>query len=276
MPLMDLLGWLAEIHLGLLFAGLLVLLLLAKEIGYAIGRRTLARREARIAAGEAERRKEGVGMVTTGLLALVAFLLALAMSMAQSRHDARRDVVRQEANAIGTVWLRTDFAGDAAVTMRALLRDYAKVRLDSVTAPPGRGEFRRDYERTNDMQNRIWALASTAMRESRTPDTALLITALNEMIDVSLTSRRAFTDRVPIGVLRLLLWATLISIGAIGYNFALTGSRNTVFSVLLLVFWSSSLVLIVDMNNPVQGSIRVDPSPIAWTIQGFGPPAPLP
>lgn len=276
---MDLLAWLGGLHLWLLFLGLLVLLLLAKEIGFAVGTRTLRARARRAAlAGPAGQQggdqKDNIGLVTGGMLALVAFILALAMSMAQGRLDARRDVVRDEANAIGTVWLRADFAGQAAAPIRALLRDYAALRLETIESPPDPDDVAGELDRTNTMQGRIWALASAAARHDHTPETALLIESLNDMFDLSLTSRRAFTDRVPIGVLRMLLWTALISMGVVGYHFAQAGGRHLLFSGLLLAFWSGAMVLIVDMNNPTKGSIRVDPAPLVWTIQGFGPPLP--
>jgi hypothetical protein len=272
MLLMDLLAALAEVHFGLLFAGLVLLLLAAKEVGYAVGRQAFARRERRLGDNQAVDPKEGVGLVTGGMLALMAFLLALSVSMAQGRYDSRREAVRNEANAIGTTWLRADFAGSAAPAMRALLREYAGHRLQAVQNPPARAALAADVTRTNDLQARIWAIASDSAVNRHTPEIALLVQAVNEMFDVSLTSRRAFTDRVPVGILRMLLWATLISVGVIGYNFAMAGTRHFVFSLLLLVFWSTSLVLIVDLNDPTKGTIHIDPAPLVWTIEGFGPP----
>ncbi len=266
-PLMNLLAQLAAVHIGLLFAGLLVVLMAAKELGFAIGNRAVAGR-----GGDAGRQKDAVGLITGGMLALAAFILALAVSMAQGRLDSRRDVVRNEANALGTVWLRADFAGEAAVPIRALMREYAALRLAAVVAPPAPAAAAAEAQHTAAMQERIWALASPVARADHTPEVALLIESLNQMFDLSLTSRRAFSDRVPIGVLRMLLWATLISMGVIGYNFALTGGRQPIFSALLVAFWSSALVLIVDMNDPTKGSIGVDPAPLVWAIEGFGPP----
>lgn len=271
-PLMHLVAYLASVHLGLLFVGLFLLLLVAKEIGYAIGRHTLAARARRAMEAGADRQKDAVGLITGGMLALAAFLLALAVSMAQGRHDARRDAVRDEANAIGTAWLRADFAGEAAQSIRVLLRDYAAARLAAVVSPPAGDRLAAEVAQTNAVQGRIWALASPVARATHTPDATLLIGSLNQMFDLSLTSRRAFDDRVPIGVLRMLLWATLISMGVVGYNFALAGGRQAIFSALLMAFWSSTLVLIVDMNDPAKGSIRVDPAPLVWAIEGFGPP----
>lgn len=273
--LMEALGWLAGVHLALLLLGLLVLLLSAAELGYRLGNRSRLRRAARVAAGEQSAEKDSVGFVTAGMLGLLAFLLGVSLSMAQSRYDARRDVVRDEANAIGTVWLRTGFLPDAqAGKMRQHLREYAQLRLAAMRDPVDSLAFRAETDQANVLQNRIWAIAQAALLERPDPARAALVTALNDMIDLSLSTRRAYTDQVPIGVLRMLLWATIISVGVVGFNFGLGGYRQPVVTTLLLVFWSTGLVLIVDMNDPLRGSVVVDPAPLVWTIQGFGPPAP--
>jgi hypothetical protein len=261
---------LAKIDLALLFAALLALLLLAAEIGYRVGLRTRTRRAARAEAGG---ERESVGFVTAGMLGLLAFLLGVSLSMAQARYDARRDVVRDEANAIGTAWLRAGLAGEpAAGEIRGLLRDYAALRLQALGDPAASNAFVNDTSAANALQGRLWSTAEAAALAAPDPNKALLLAALNEMIDLSLTSRRAFTDEVPLGVLRMLLWATLISVGVVGFNFGLGGYRQPVVTTLLLVFWSSGVVLIVDLNDPLRGAVRVDPAPMVWTIEGFGPP----
>ncbi len=272
---MEGLNWLAHVHLGLLFVGVLLVLLLAAELGYRLGSRSRLNRAARVAAGEQAAEKDSVGFVTAGMLGLLAFLLGVSLSMAQSRYDHRRDVVRDEANAIGTVWLRTGFLAEPkAAEMRQVLRDYAGLRLAALGDPTHTRAFVVDTEQANALQARLWAIAQEAALERPDPVRVALVSALNDMIDLSLSSRRAFTDQVPIGVLRMLLWATVISVGVVGFNFGLGGYRQPVVTTLLLVFWSSGLVLIVDMNDPLRGAVRVDPAPLVWTIQGFGPATP--
>jgi hypothetical protein len=273
--LMDALGWLASIHLGLLFLGLLLVLLLAAELGYRLGSRSRRNRAAKVAAGEQAAEKDSVGFVTAGMLGLLAFLLGVSLSMAQSRYDQRRDVVRDEANAIGTVWLRTGLLGEPkASAMREVMREYAEHRLAALGDSVRSRAFVRDTERANDLHARLWAIVQEAALERPDPTRVAMVVALNDMIDLSLSSRRAFTDQVPIGVFRMLLWATIISVGVVGFNFGLGGYRQPVVTGLLLVFWSSGLVLIVDMNDPLRGAVVVDPAPMVWTIEGFGPPTP--
>lgn len=271
--LMHALDVLARVDVVLLFAGLLALLLLAAELGYRMGRRARARRAERAAAGEQAAEKDSVGFVTAGMLGLLAFLLGVSLSMAQTRYDARRDVVRDEANAIGTAWLRAPLAGEeAGEAIRPLLRQYAALRLAATRDLVDADAFMLHTNAANELQGRVWALAEARMLAAPDPAKALLLSSLNEMFDLALSSRRAFTDEVPLGVLRMLIWATLITVGVVGFNFGLAGYRQPVVTTLLLVFWSSGLVLIVDLNDPRRGVIQVDPAPLVWTVQGFGPP----
>ena len=83
--------------------------------------------------------------------------------------------------------------------------------------------------------------------------------------------RRNFTSHVPAYVLRLLLTVSIFAVGAVGYGFGLVGSRQPGLSVLLLGVWTLAIVLIIDIDRPQTGQVRIDPAPLVWTLQGFGP-----
>ncbi len=106
---------------------------------------------------------------------------------------------------------------------------------------------------------------------SPTPISGLLLTSLNEMIDLSLTNRRNLNAHVPAYILRLLLTVSIFAVGAVGYGFGLVGSRQHVLSILLLGIWTLAIVLIIDIDRPQSGEVRIDPAPLVWTLQGFGP-----
>jgi hypothetical protein len=154
--------------------------------------------------------------------------------------------------------------------LQAKMREYTALRIAAVNDASRPAAFADDIARANALQGEIWALASRAASQAPTPVSALLIAALNDMIDQSLVARRAFTEKIPVGVLRMLLWTTIVSVGVIGFNFGLGGTRQTLVSTFLLVFWVSGLLLIVDLNDPTRGSIGVDPAPLVWTLEGFG------
>ena len=111
------------------FAALLFLLqALAREVGYALGRRG--------ARGDAP--TEGVGVVVTSMLGLLAFVLGLTLAYANTRFQERRQVTLAEAQSIGTSWLRAHAVGQPqGLEIAGLLEDYARLRLDFIRLPAG-------------------------------------------------------------------------------------------------------------------------------------------
>ena len=73
-----------------------------------------------------ERDLAGIGTITTGMLDLLAFTLGLTINIAQTRFEARRGLVVQEANAISSAWPRSKLiAGDDGPVITALVESYA-------------------------------------------------------------------------------------------------------------------------------------------------------
>ena len=127
---------------------------------------------------------------------------------------------------------------------------------------------------TNAAQARIWALAQAAVQRDPNPVMAGLVAALNETFDAALSQRFAYESRAPAHIQWLLLAGSLLSVGAIGVQLGLGPQRHLVLSVLLMMMWTGGMLLIVDLNRPRQGKIRVDPAPLVWTLQGFSSGAP--
>ena len=253
-----------DLHLAGLFV--LLLLLASLEFGVQFGK-FVARRHA-----PTDGEKSSVNFATAGMMGLLAFLLGVSLSMASDRYQQRRDSVLAEANAIGTAWLRATVAtGAEGEAMQRLLRDYTETRIAVVRGNSDGAETERLNQRTNSLQNELWQRASGIAERSPTPISGLLLSSLNEMIDLSLTNRRNFTSHVPAYVLRLLLTVSIFAVGAVGYGFGLVGSRQPGLSVLLLGVWTLAIVLILDIDRPQSGEVRIDPAPLVWTLQGFGP-----
>jgi hypothetical protein len=255
--------WLINTHVGLFGLFCFLLLFLVAEIGFQIGNWSRLHRRHR------EQELTGVGTITTGMLGLLAFTLGITIGIAQDRYEARRKLVVQEANAIGTAWLRAHLAGEEGPVLAGLIEDYAKVRLAYTTA----GTLSAEPEliaRTNILQTEIWAKAQAVAARAPTAVTATLINALNDMFDQSLAQRFAFESRVPPNLAWMLLVGSVLAIGAMGFQLGLNGARQVLLVALLLLMWAGAMMLIVDMNRPRIGGIRVNPAPLLWTIQGFG------
>jgi hypothetical protein len=268
-PFDTLFGFLGRLTNGNLhLAGLFVLLILlaSLEIGVRLGRLSAGRHV------PTDGEKSSVNFATAGMMGLLAFLLGVSLSMASDRYQQRRNSVLAEANAIGTVWLRASVGtGAEGEALRKLLREYTEVRIAVVAGSSAAAPSDDLLERTNRLQTEIWALARTVAERSPTPISGLLLTSLNEMIDLSLTNRRNLNAHVPAYILRLLLTVSVFAVGAVGYGFGLVGSRQLVLSMLLLGVWTLAIVLIIDIDRPQSGEVRIDPAPLVWTLQGFGP-----
>jgi len=257
---------LIEIHLLLFWATLFVLLAAAGECGFRLGRRHVAAEQQQ--ARETER--TGISTITASMFALLAFTLGLAISFAQNRFEARRDLVVQEANTIGTAWLRARLVGEPeGAAIAALVEDYAKVRLD-FTASGQETDIPPLLARTSTLQTQIWRLTTDLARRTPTPITASLVAALNDMFDASLAQRFTFASRLPASLSWAMLVGSMFAVGAMGYLLGATENRQIVLSGLSLLMWAGAMVLITDINRARLGSIRVDPAPLIWTVQSFG------
>lgn len=255
-----------DLHLAGLF--ILLLPLASLEFGVQFGK-FVARRHT-----PTDGEKSSVNFATAGMMGLLAFLLGVSLSMASERYQQRRDSVLAEANAIGTAWLRatvgtTNTEGEA---LQRLLREYTEVRIAIVAGSSDPVKIDEGLlERSNRLQSEMWTIARGVAERAPTPISGLLLSSLNEMIDLSLTNRRNFNTHVPPYILRLLLTVSVFAVGAVGYGFGLVGSRQPGLSVLLLGVWTLAIVLIVDIDRPQTGEVRIDPGPLVWTLQGFGP-----
>ncbi|GMU78701.1 MAG: hypothetical protein AMXMBFR46_14960 [Acidimicrobiia bacterium] len=111
-----------------------------------------------------ERIREPLGVVQAALVGFVALLLAFGLSMAVGRYEARRDAVVNEANAVGTAYLRAQTLVEPLRTesMR-LLREYTDSRIALSDAVPDSARFRRAAATSQAIQRKLWGLAGETL-----------------------------------------------------------------------------------------------------------------
>jgi hypothetical protein len=214
----------------------------------------------------------GVSTLTTGMLAFVAFTLAVTIGIAQDRFEARRHATLEEANTIGTAWLRTGLAGTSGKPIAGLIEEYARGRLAYLTATsPDAATAEAALARTNTLQNVIWQRTLPLLPAMPPTLAAALVSSLNDMFDASLVQRYSMESRVPNETMLGLLLGAVLAVGALGYQMGLAGCRQLVLALLLLLMVSGAMMMIIDFNRPSGGFIHVNPAPLIWTIQGFAP-----
>jgi hypothetical protein len=222
------------------------------EIGRALGARRLAR--------DPERAEAGTGAVDGAVFALLGLLVAFTFSGAASRFDDRRHLVIEEANAVGTAWLRIDtLPENARPGLRDLFRRYLDARIEAYRKLPDIRAARAELARSAALQGDIWNYAVSATREaSGTPPAMLLLPALNEMFDIT-TTRTAATQIHPPTLIFLMLGAvSLMAALLAGHGMAGASSRSWVHMLVFALVISATVYVIVDMEYPRLGIIRVD------------------
>lgn len=231
-----------------------LLILALYEIGFRLGRWIQSR--------DPEERTGPAPVVVGSLLALMAFLLAIAMGMASDRYNTRRSLVLAEANSIGTTYLRAGYLPEpAAGEMQDLLREYVPLR---VTSGLDEEQLLANIARSEEIHGEMWAIAEELAKEHPDSDTlAIFIESLNETIDLHASRITAgIYARVPATVMWLLIGGVALSIGMVGYNAGLTGKRSPITAVVLVFALGTVTALIIDLDRPGDGLIQTGQQPI--------------
>jgi hypothetical protein len=221
----------------------------------------------------AEHEKDApVGAVVGATLGLLAFLLAFTFGMAGSRFDARKQAVLQEANAIGTTYLRADMLAEPQRSdIRSLLREYATLRVASDPSLV----LSEAMAKSGVIQDRLWADAVAVGTQS--PNSivgGLFIQSLNDMIDLDAIRVTASRNRIPDSIWLALILLTILTMAAMGYQFGLTGEHSWPVTVLLALAFTTVLMLIADLDQPQVGLIRVSQQAMLDLINKIGAPVP--
>lgn len=245
----------------LLLAVLLIILLLAEEGGFRVGRRRRS--------GYDDDGRSNYGNLLAGLYGLMGLLLAFTFAMAQQRYESRKELVVAEANAIGTAWLRADFlAAPARDELKALLARYVEVRTPRDLADAARlGAIITESER---LQNEIWSRTVAAAAPS--PLGALLVAAVNDVIDAHGKRVAAWRNHVPPIVLLLVFSFALAAALVTGYRCGIGPRRYRLPSAAFLVLVALVIGVIIDLDHPQRGLITVDQRPLTDLRAAIGRP----
>jgi hypothetical protein len=232
--------------------GLLLAMLACTEVGHRVGRRT----------GSDASRAVPTD-VAGALLGMLGLLLGFTVSMAETRFDARKHLVIEEANAIGTALLRTELLpAPLDAQSRALLVGYLGGRI-RWGEQAGDAVRQAELARTDaKIHEKLWRLATAAVAERPTATTALYVNALNQVIDLQAERAHVRANRIPHTVFALLAVIALIATFALAVSMGHSGKRSVSLHALALATWLVFL-LIVDLDQPRRGWIQVSQEPLA-------------
>jgi hypothetical protein len=237
----------------------------AAALGTVIGRRLRARPDTR---------HEPAGAVQAALLGLVGLVLAFGLTMAVGRYDNRRAIVVEEANAIGTTYLRAQLLDEPNRTdSLQLLRQYADQAVDLADQVPDSDGFDQAVRHMQSTQRDLWSEAGTAVR--RDPDGSvprLYIESLNQMIDLHSDRVTSVRNRVPSTVVVLQVLGGAVAVGALFLYLALLG-RGLLTALVAAAVVILILFISIDLDRPHRGLITVPDKPLADARAAMDEPA---
>jgi hypothetical protein len=238
------------IETSLFAVALLICMLLLLELGRRVGRRRME--------SDGDGARAGLAAVDGAVFALLGLLIAFTFSGAAARFDTRRQLIVAEANAIGTAYLRLDMLPEKdQPPLRDTFRKYLDARLLAYKKLPDISAARAELAVVTNLQGELWREAVAACH-AYPPATMLLLPALNVVFEVATTRTMAAQMHPPKIVFGMLAGLALASSLLAGYGTAASRTRSWIHMVAFTAMMALAVYVILDMEFPRFGLIRVD------------------
>jgi hypothetical protein len=248
-----------DIPLWLLFFGTVLIVVATIELGYLLGKAASHRKE--------EEKEAPVSAIAGTVLALLAFILAFTFGIVANRYDTRRELVREQANAISTAYDRADFLPES---MRGESKELFRTYIDTIVLAGKTGtvqssvDLAAEIRKANSIGRQIWEIAVADVRAGDTTDiSALYVDSLNHMNDVLATRIAvAVGSRLPMELWIMLYLLVGLAMFAVGYQTAIAKSQRTWMMIVLALSFSVVIVLIAALDDPERGYLEVSQRPL--------------
>lgn len=229
---------------------MVVVLVAAGELGFRLGSRR------RDSPDSFRSLMSGTGAAMLGLLAL---LLGFTLSMAVSRWDARQDVIVNEANAIGTIWLRAGLIEEPLrEALRNTLREYTDDRIALGGSRSDRQALRDARDESEALHASIWSVVERANQPGRSNAVmSSLIAAANDLIDLHELRIASIENYLPAALFLLLLTVGAVATSFLAWAFGAANQGGRIALLTLGLLIGAVLMLIMDINRPQRGRINI-------------------
>jgi hypothetical protein len=222
------------------------------DVGFRIGRRRHA--------SSPETSIEVIGTVDAAVFGLLGLIVAFAFNGASDRLVVRRAQIVEEANAIGTAYLRLELLPKSEQPhLQELFRRYLDLRIevfDNILDPPVSNAA---LLKSEDLQRQIWSGSVAACQAVPNPDPCLLLLpALNNMIDIGTTRTMAVYTHAPSVIIVILLTLSLIAAMISGFAMARQMQRSLLHMLLFSLVISMAVYIVLDLEFPRTGLINLE------------------
>jgi hypothetical protein len=204
---------------------------------------------------EEEERKD-LATLEAATLSLLGLIIAFSFSMAIGRYDQRKNYEAEEANAIGTEFVRADLLPvKEGERVHKLLKEYLHQRIAFYETRDGR-ELQQIVASTDNLEAELWSSIRDVAASQPTPPIALVVSGMNDVLNDRAYTQAAWWNRIPQAGWDLMISIAVLCNLVLGYAAHRSGTH--LFMVLPLAL-SIAFLLISDLDSPRGGIIRVVP-----------------
>lgn len=213
--------------------------------------------------------REDFGVIQAATLTLLALIIGFSFSMATSRYDLRKSYEENEANAIGTEYVRADLLPPAqAAAVRALLARYTDVRIHYYQTRDAQ-QLQQINTATAQLQNGLWSAVRASAAQQPTPVMALAVSGMNDVLNTQGYTQAEWWNRLPLAAWVLMLLMAVCANMLVGYGMRTNNGKKLLVVLPLVV--SIAFMLIADIDSPRGGVIRVKPQNLMAFAQSLPP-----
>jgi hypothetical protein len=231
-----------------LFVGMILMMNLGKKLGTLL----LMKRP--------DKERSPYGSLEAAVFGLLGLLIAFSFSGAAARLDSRKKMVIDEANCIGTAYLRLDFLpAETQAVLKEKYRQHVQLRLDTFRYFPDVDLVKTTYRKNQELLTDIWNQSVAACKTLKDPAvTSAVVNATNAMIDITTSRTRQSLMHQPVIIFALLFALALGCSLLAGYGMAINRSRNKIHQFWFALLMSIVIYVILDIEYPRTGIIRED------------------
>jgi hypothetical protein len=217
--------------------------------------------------------REPFGVLQGALLGVVGLILAFGLTLAVGRYQDRRTATVDEANAIGTSYLRAQLIGEPVRSRSlALFPTYTDLAIRVSQEVPGSAAMRRTTVAEGVLQRRLWRLAGESIDSAPSASAPrLYVDSLNETFDDQEARLSSLTNRVPGAVLALEVFGAAVAVGLLALHISVLG-RGIVAMLAAGALVTLLLLVTFDLDRPTRGLIKVPDSPLVAVRASMVPP----
>jgi hypothetical protein len=203
-----------------------------------------------------------MGSLMGALLGLLAFILGITFSITASRYSERKHLVVDQAKAIGTCYLRTDFLPEKQkIQTRRLFDEYIDLLIGTSRSP----SFEKNISRLEALQAQIWQQTASLKDEKMdSPLRSLYVSSVNNVLDIFGERKTVvFIFRIPGAVWIILLLLFVFSMFVAGLEISSFKLRRNINVPIMTAAFALIVVLISSMDASTKpGHFTVSQQPL--------------